>query len=38
MALVIVELTPFFTANTSIYRVRMKTPGTPIARASRASG
>jgi gluconolactonase len=30
--------TMFFTANTSIYRLRMKTPGTPIPRASRASG
>jgi len=30
--------TMFFTANTSIYSLRMKTPGTPIPRASRASG
>ncbi len=30
--------TMFFTANTSIYRLRMKTPGTPIPRAARAGG
>jgi len=30
--------TMFFTANTSIYRLRMKTPGTPIPRAARAAG
>jgi hypothetical protein len=28
----------FFTANTSIYRMRMKTPGTAIPRASLAGG
>ncbi|HXH14271.1 MAG TPA: SMP-30/gluconolactonase/LRE family protein [Alphaproteobacteria bacterium] len=30
--------TMFFTANTSIYRLRMKTPGTPIPRAARVGG
>ena len=30
--------TMFFTANTSIYRLRMKTPGTPIPRAAQAGG
>jgi sugar lactone lactonase YvrE len=30
--------TMFFTANTSIYRLRMKTPAIPIPRASQASG
>jgi gluconolactonase len=30
--------TMFFTANTSVYRLRMKTPGTPIPRAARAGG
>jgi sugar lactone lactonase YvrE len=32
------QQTMFFTANTSVYRWRMKTPGTPIPRAARASG
>jgi hypothetical protein len=28
----------FFTANTSIYRLRMKTPGTPIPRTAQRGG